>query len=43
MNFVLIYLLTINYIEVLSDQQKAIQNIIKEKYIVDYVKLGYPL
>ena len=43
MNFVLMYLLVINFVENLTNKSQNIQTIIKDKYIVDYTRIGYPL
>lgn len=39
----LIYLLTINFIQVFTNDQETIQNVLKDKYIINYVMIGYPL
>ena len=43
MNFVLGYLLIINFAENQTSQNQAIQTVIKDKIVIDYVKFGYPM
>ena len=43
MNFILVYLLAINFIENITTKSQDIQTALKDSYIIDYTRIGYPL